>query len=119
LVGLAQEIAGVLAAIHHAGLVRGPVAGVDGGGATADGDALPGPRGAEVVRGDRAPDLVCRKRGSLLVGLWEDDREVGWSVRVEKPHGVSVADGLAEPFGHLPEQSFDLDLLQLFVDVLR
>ena len=70
------------------------------------------------MRGDRAPDLICRQGRPLFVGLGEDDREVRWSVGVEKPHGVSVADGLAEPFGHLPQQSFDLYLLQLFVDVL-
>src|SRR5215469_569241 len=54
---LAQQVAGVLAAIQYPGFVRRPVAGVDRGGADADRDALP-PVGAEIVGRDRATDLV-------------------------------------------------------------
>src|SRR5438552_1896101 len=53
-----------------------------------------------------------------LVGFGQDDRKVRRAVCIQESHRVGVADGLAETFGQFTQQAFDLDLLELPVDVL-
>src|SRR6266550_7851551 len=118
LVRLAQEVPRVLAAVHEAGLVLRSVAGLDRRRAAADGDALPCAAGAEIVGGDGAADLIRGQRGALLVGFRQHDRKMRRSVRVQESDRVGIPDGLAQALRQLPQKAFDLNLLELLVDVL-
>src|SRR5712691_4422423 len=70
------------------------------------------------MRGDAAPDLVCGEGGSLLVGLWEHDGEMRWPFDVEEGDRVGVAYRLSEPLRDLAQQSLQLDVAELLMDVL-
>ena len=67
---------------------------------------------------DRAADLVGGESRALLVGLRQHDREMRRSFRVQEGDGVGVADGLPQAFRDLAQQSLDLDVFELLVDVL-
>src|SRR5579859_4971048 len=100
-ISLAQEVAGVLAAVHEPGLGlllhhayrRRPAA---------HGDSLPAAAVGEVMRRDRAPDLVGGECRTLLVGLRQDDHEVRRAVGFQEAERVRVADGPSERIRQLP-----------------